>query len=352
MIEHIAWKDNQLHLLDQRRLPFKKVYVKCKTLQDVSRAIKNMTIRGAPLIGIVAAYGMYLGVREALRSRKTVKESDVANVYQRLRATRPTAVNLTWALDRMRDVYRQHKDSDDLLESLLQAAAAIHVEDIENNKRMARYGAELIDDGDLILTHCNAGSLATGGYGTALGVIRAAHQSGKRIRVIATETRPYLQGARLTAWELHEDGIDVEIVPDNHVGLLCAHGIVNKVIVGADRIAGNGDVANKVGTYLVALAAHEHAIPFYVAAPLSTFDRSVKSGQQIVIEERSGKEVTCLLGRQLTLKQIKGCYYGFDITPAQFITYIITENGILEKPFSRYIKLLFTGKREGHNAAH
>jgi methylthioribose-1-phosphate isomerase len=352
MIEHIIWKDNQLHLLDQRRLPFKKVYVKCKTLQDVSRAIKNMTIRGAPLIGIVAAYGMYMGVREALRSRKTVKESDVAHVYQRLKATRPTAVNLTWALDRMRDVYRQYKDSNDLPEYLLQAATAIHVEDVENNRKMARYGAELIDDGDLILTHCNAGSLATGGYGTALGVIRAAHESGKRIRVIATETRPYLQGARLTAWELHEDGIDVEIVPDNHVGLLCAHGIVNKVIVGADRIAGNGDVANKVGTYLVALAAHEHAIPFYVAAPLSTFDRTVKSGQQIVIEERSGKEVTCLLGRQLTLKQIKGCYYGFDITPARFITYIITENGILEKPFNRYIKLLFTGKREGHNAAH
>ncbi|HME42342.1 MAG TPA: S-methyl-5-thioribose-1-phosphate isomerase [Syntrophorhabdales bacterium] len=352
MTEHIIWKDNQLHLLDQRRLPFKKVYVKCKTLQDVSKAIKNMTIRGAPLIGIVAAYGMYLGVRQVSRSRKIVKESDVAQVYQRLQATRPTAVNLTWALDRMRDVYRQYKDSDDLLEFLLQAAVAIHVEDIENNRRMGQYGAELIDDGDLILTHCNAGSLATGGYGTALGVIRAAHESGKRIRVIATETRPYLQGARLTAWELHEDGIDVEIVPDNHVGLLCAHGIVTKVIVGADRIARNGDVANKVGTYLVALAAHEHAIPFYVAAPLSTFDRTVKSGQQIVIEERSGKEVTCLLGRQLTLKQIKGCYYGFDITPARLITYIITENGLLEKPFSKYITLLFTGKREGHNAAH
>jgi methylthioribose-1-phosphate isomerase len=352
MTEHIIWKDNQLHLLDQRRLPFKKVYVKCTTLQDVSRAIKNMTIRGAPLIGIVAAYGMYLGVRQVSRSRKIVKESDVAQVYQRLQATRPTAVNLTWALDRMRDVYRRYKDSDDLLEFLLQAAVTIHVEDVENNRRMGQYGAELIDDGDLILTHCNAGSLATGGYGTALGVIRAAHESGKRIRVIATETRPYLQGARLTAWELHEDGIDVEIVPDNHVGLLCAHGIVTKAIVGADRIARNGDVANKVGTYLVALAAHEHAIPFYVAAPLSTFDRTVKSGQQIVIEERSGKEVTCLLGRQLTLKQIKGCYYGFDITPARLITYIITENGLLEKPFSKYITLLFTGKREGHNAAH
>ncbi len=352
MTEHIFWKENQLHLLDQRLLPFKKVYVKCRNVADVTKAIKNMTVRGAPLIGIVAAYGMYLGIREAMSSRKTVTEGDVARVYARLQATRPTAVNLTWALDRMRDVYRQYKDSDDLLEFLFRAAIDIHVEDIENNRMLSQYGAELIDDGDLILTHCNAGSLATGGYGTALGVIRAAHESGKRIRVIATETRPYLQGARLTAWELHQEGIDVEIVPDNHVGLLCARGIVNKVIVGADRIARNGDVANKVGTYLISLAAHQHAIPFYVAAPLSTFDRTIKSGDQMVIEERSGKEVTCLLGRQLTLKQIKACYYGFDITPARFIAYIITEKGILEKPFSKYIKLLFAGKREGYNAAN
>jgi methylthioribose-1-phosphate isomerase len=342
MTEHIIWKDNQLHLLDQRRLPFKKAYVKCKTLQDVSSAIKNMTIRGAPLIGIVAAYGMYLGIRDALRSRKTLKESDAAQVYQRLRATRPTAVNLTWALDRMRDVYRQCKDSDALLEFLLQAAIAIHTEDIENNKRMARYGAELIDDGDVILTHCNAGSLATGGYGTALGVIRAAHESGKRIRVIATETRPYLQGARLTAWELHEDGIDVELVPDNHVGLLCYRGLINKMIVGADRIAANGDVANKVGTYMLALAAHEHGIPFFVAAPKSTFDPVVKSGHQIEIEERPGNEVVVLQGKRLTLKGVKGRYFAFDITPSRLITYIITENGAMEKPFSKYIKLLFS----------
>ena len=239
-----------------------------------------------------------------------------------------------------------------VLDFLLQTAIAIHVEDVENNRVLGRYGAELIDDGDVILTHCNAGSLATGGYGTALGVIRAAHESGKRIRVVATETRPYLQGARLTAWELHEEGIDVEIIPDNHVGLFCARGIVNKVVVGADRIARNGDVANKIGTYMVALAAHQHDIPFFVAAPLSTFDRTMKSGQQMEIEERSGKEVTCLLGRQLTLRQIKACYYGFDVTPARLISYIITEQGILEKPFGKYIKLLFSGKREINNAAH
>jgi methylthioribose-1-phosphate isomerase len=352
MTEHIIWKENQLHLLDQRLLPFKKVYVKCRTLADVTKAIKNMTVRGAPLIGIVAAYGMYLGIREMLRSRKMIGDSDVARVYRSLAATRPTAVNLTWALDRMLTVYRQSRESDDVFDSLLRTAIAIHVQDIENNRVLGKYGAELIDDGDVVLTHCNAGSLATGGYGTALGVIRAAHESRKRIRVVATETRPYLQGARLTAWELHEEGIDVEIIPDNHVGLFCARGIVNKVIVGADRIARNGDVANKIGTYMVALAAHQHDIPFYVAAPLSTFDRTMKSGQQMEIEKRSGKEVTCLLGRQLTLRQIKACYYGFDVTPARFISYIITEQGLLERPFARYIKLMFSGKRGINNAAH
>ncbi|MEO0248463.1 MAG: S-methyl-5-thioribose-1-phosphate isomerase [candidate division WOR-3 bacterium] len=352
MIDHIFWKDNELYLLDQRLLPFKKRYVRCRTTNDVVRAIQNMTIRGAPLIGIVAAYGMVLGLRQVLRSKKRITDDDVRHVYEKLKATRPTAVNLSWALDRMKGAYAEYRLQSDLLDSLLKSAIAIHVEDIENNTMLGQYGAELIDDGDVILTHCNAGALATGGYGTALGVIRAAHRSGKRIRVVATETRPYLQGARLTAWELHEEGIDVEIIPDNHVGLFCARGIVNKVIVGADRIARNGDVANKIGTYMVALAAREHAVPFFVAAPVSTFDRSMKSGQQIEIEERSGQEVTCLLGHQLTLKQIKACYYGFDITPARLITYIITEKGILEKPFGKYIKLLFSGKRESDNAPH
>ncbi len=352
MTEHIVWKEQQLHLLDQRLLPFKKIYVKCRTLADATKAIRNMTVRGAPLIGIVAAYGMYLGIREVLRTRRTVTETDVARVYRRLAATRPTAVNLTWALDRMLDTFRRYREEDELPEVLLQTAITIHEEDIENNKLLGRYGAELIDDGDVILTHCNAGALATGGYGTALGVIRAAHESGKQIRVIATETRPYLQGARLTAWELHEEGIDVELIPDNHVGLFCSRGIVSKVIVGADRIARNGDVANKIGTYMVALAAHRHRIPFFVAAPLSTFDRTMKSGMQMEIEERSGKEVTCLLGRRLTLSKIKACYYGFDVTPARLISYIITEKGILEKPFSKYIKLMFSGRRETNNTAH
>ncbi len=342
MTEHITWKKGQLHLLDQRLLPFKKAYVKCKTLRDVTEAIRNMTVRGAPLIGIVAAYGFYLGLRDVLRRQKQITDADVNQVYRALKATRPTAVNLTWALDRMVNTCRQCANPEDVADLLLEAALAIHAEDVENNRRLAQYGAELIDDGDVILTHCNAGSLATGGYGTALGVIRAAHESGKRIRVVATETRPYLQGARLTAWELYEEGINVELVPDNHVGLLCWRGLVNKMIVGADRIAANGDVANKVGTYMLALAAHEHNIPFFVAAPKSTFDPLARSGHQIEIEERPGDEVVLLQGKRLTLKGIKGRYFAFDITPARLITYIITENGVMDKPYGKYIKLLFS----------
>ena len=342
MTEHIIWEDNRLLLLDQRHLPFKKIYVTCKGLQDVTRAIKKMIIRGAPLIGVVAAYGLFLGLRERSQGSGRITESDVDRVYQALKATRPTAVNLTWALERMVNTYRQYKDSEDLLDFLEQAAIAIHVEDVENNRILSRYGSELIDDGDVILTHCNAGSLATGGYGTALGVIRAAHESGKQIRVIATETRPYLQGARLTAWELHEDGIDVELVPDNHAGLLCWRGLVNKMIVGADRIAANGDVANKVGTYMLALAAHEHGIPFFVAAPRSSFDPAIKRGLQIEIEERPGNEVLVMHGRRLTLEGVKGRYFAFDITPARLITYIITENGVMDKPFGKSIRLLFS----------
>jgi methylthioribose-1-phosphate isomerase len=352
MTEHIIWKNNRLELLDQRLLPFKKVYVKCKSLDDIRTAIINMTVRGAPLIGIVAAYGVFLALRQIRSGRKRITEADLDRVYQSLKATRPTAVNLTWALDRMVNTYRQFtgldKDRynrqdinpDDLLDFLLKAAITIHAEDIENNRMLSRYGSELIDDGDVILTHCNAGALATGGYGTALGVIRAAHESGKRIHVIATETRPYLQGARLTAWELHQQGIGVELVPDNHVGLLCWRGLINKMIVGADRIAANGDVANKVGTYMLALVAHEHGVPFFVAAPKSTFDPSVRSGHHIEIEERPGDEVVVLHGKRLTLKAVKGRYFAFDITPARLITYMITENGVMDKPFGKYIKLL------------
>lgn len=352
MINHIYWRNGNLTVLDQRLLPFKKVYKRCETLKDVVSAIKDMTIRGAPLIGIVAAYGVVIGVREVLKEKGRIRSSDVERMYGKLADSRPTAVNLMWALGRMWNTYFQYKDSPDLVALLLESAKTIHQEDIENNRKLSNYGAELIDDGDTVLTHCNAGALATGGYGTALGVLRAAHESGKQIRVIATETRPYLQGARLTAWELLQEGIDVVIAPDNHVGLLCAEGAVNKVIVGADRIARNGDVANKVGTYTIALAAHEHHIPFYVAAPLSSFDQNIKSGYDIEIERRNGAEVTQLNGMSLTIKKIEALYYAFDITPGRLITYIVTERGVIDKPFAKYIRTLFPDRREHHNGPH
>ncbi len=305
------------------------------------------------MIGLVAAYGMVVGIQEAMKSRGRVRESEVERICRRLKDTRPTAVNLFWALGRMKNVYEEFKGQDGLLGAMLQAAVDMHGEDIEHNRRLSLYGAELIDDGDAILTHCNAGALATGGYGTALGIIRTAWKSGKSLQVFATETRPYFQGARLTVWELREEGIDVTLVPDNHAGLLCQQGLVDRVIVGADRVARNGDVANKIGTYMIALAAHDNEVPFYVAAPLSSFDESIKSGEEISIEERDGKEVKYVNGRLVTSADVAAKYYAFDVTPARLITYIVTEKGVLEKPFGKYIKMLFSsGKREHRNGAH
>ncbi|NLW34582.1 MAG: S-methyl-5-thioribose-1-phosphate isomerase [Syntrophorhabdus aromaticivorans] len=340
MTDHIYWKEGSLYVLDQRALPFRKVYVRCRTLADVIEAIKNMTIRGAPLIGIVAAYGVVLGVGEALQSQGLCTESEMERICAGLIAARPTAVNLAWAVDRMKDVYRRCIHDADRLDTMIDAAIAVHVEDIENNRMLSLYGAELINDGDTVLTHCNAGALATGGYGTALGVIRAAHESGKQIKVIATETRPYLQGARLTVWELSQEGIDVELVPDNHVGLLCSKQVVDKVVVGADRIALNGDTANKIGTYMIALCAHQSHIPFFVAAPGSTFDGHIGNGSSIEIEERDGEEVKYIQGKILTVKEVKARYYSFDVTPGRYISNFITEKGIIERPFRKYIRML------------
>jgi methylthioribose-1-phosphate isomerase len=342
MTDHIFWKDGSLHVLDQRELPFKKVYIQCKSLADAAKAIVNMTVRGAPLIGIVAAYGVALGVGEIVKSKGRCNQTDMDRICERLKKTRPTAVNLVWALERMKAAFRKNVDESDVLDVMTEEAISIHVEDIENNRMLSLYGAELIDDGDTILTHCNAGALATGGYGTALGVIRAAHESGKKIKVLATETRPYMQGARLTVWELFQDGIPVELIPDNHVGLLSANKGFDKVIVGADRIALNGDTANKIGTYMIALCAHQFRIPFYVAAPVSTFDSHTASGVYIPIEERDGKEVKYLQGKLLTIKDVKARYYSFDVTPAQYISNFITEKGIIERPFKKYIKMLFS----------
>lgn len=341
MTEHVYWKDGSLYVLDQRELPFKKVYVRCKSVGDIAKAITNMTVRGAPLIGIVAAYGVALGAEEMMKSKGRFTLADMDRICGRLKKTRPTAVNLVWALERMKEAFKASVDDPDIVDSITNEAISIHVEDIENNRMLSLYGAELIDDGDTILTHCNAGALATGGYGTALGVIRAAHESGKRIKVLATETRPYMQGARLTVWELSQEGIPVELIPDNHVGLLSANKEFSKVIVGADRIALNGDTANKIGTYMVALCAQQYRIPFYVAAPVSTFDRHIESGAYIPIEERDGKEVKYLRGKLLTVKDVKARYYSFDVTPTRYITNFITEKGIIERPFRKFIKMLF-----------
>jgi len=338
---HIYWKNGALYLLDQRALPFQKKFVRCTNLKDIITAINNMTVRGAPLLGVVAAYGVVIGIQEIVRSNKQVQANDIARIVQKLSDTRPTAVNLFWALRKMSETYQLYEDNKNIADRLLEEAIAIHVEDIENNRMLSLFGAGLIKDGDTILTHCNAGALATGGYGTALGVIRAAHESGKKIRVIATETRPYMQGARLTVWELTEEKIPVELVPENHAGILCANHLVDKIIVGADRIARNGDTANKIGTFMLALCAKEFKIPFYVAAPLSTFDYSIEKGSQIAIEKRNGREVKYLGDKLLTVKDVAARYYGFDVTPEKYITHFITEKGVIEKPFKKYIKMLF-----------
>ncbi|MCX5805380.1 MAG: S-methyl-5-thioribose-1-phosphate isomerase [Proteobacteria bacterium] len=340
MTNHIYWKNGVLYLLDQKLLPFKKVYVHCKSLKDVADSIKNMTIRGAPLIGIVAAYGVVLGIQEIIALKRNIEDRDVDRICKDLGRTRPTAVNLFWALKRMKDAFSRYINNADMSDLMLEEAISIHVEDIENNRMLALYGAELINEGDTILTHCNAGALATGGYGTALGVIRAAHEAGKKIKVIATETRPYFQGARLTAWELYEEGIDVTLVPDNHAGLLCCNRRIDKIIVGADRVAKNGDTANKIGTYMIATCAYQNKIPFFVAAPVSTFDKNTENGAHIPIEERMGTEVKYAGDRLITLDKIKAQYYSFDVTPAKYISNFITEKGIIEKPFKKYIKML------------
>lgn len=342
MTDHIYWKEGALYVLDQRELPFKKVYVRCDDIADTAKAIENMTVRGAPLIGIVAAYGVAIGVSEIIEAKGHCAAADMNRICKRLLKTRPTAVNLVWAIERMKAAFKASENDTDIGDVMTEEAIAIHVEDIENNRMLSLYGAELIDDGDTILTHCNAGALATGGYGTALGVIRAAHESRKKIKVLATETRPYMQGARLTAWELFQEGIPVELIPDNHVGLLSANKGFSKVIVGADRIALNGDTANKIGTSMIALCAHRHRIPFYVAAPASTFDRHIENGVHIPIEERNGKEVKYLQGKLLTVKDVRARYYSFDVTPSRYITSFITEKGIIERPFKKYIKMIFS----------
>jgi len=329
------WEDGRVKLIDQTRLPDEFVILEYTDYRDVVRAIKSMEVRGAPAIGVAAALGIALGAQ-------SIGDVDAAEFLQRLdeianefRATRPTAVNLFWAVDRMLRTARDNAGLtlDELKRRLVEEALSILREDIEINRSIGRHGAELIRDGDTVLTHCNAGALATAGYGTALGVIRAAAESGKKVKVIADETRPRLQGMRLTAWELLRYGIPVTVITDNMAAWVMAGGMVNCVIVGADRIARNGDVANKIGTYGLAVLARAHAVPFYAAAPMSTVDLSIPDGTHIPIEERSAAEVTHIAGTRIAPDGVSVLNPAFDVTPAEYVTAIITERGILRPPF-------------------
>lgn len=335
----IEWKNNYLLLIDQTKLPTKLSYVKCMNYVDVADAIKRLVVRGAPAIGVTAAFGLALAALNSKTSNLKFFLRDLSIAYSLIRSTRPTAVNLQWALDRIMQKIKNLGDISQIKKVILDEALLMAKEDIDTNKSMGLYGAKLFSDGDTIMTHCNAGSLATVAYGTALGVIRAVKESGKKISVIATETRPVMQGSRLTAFELQHDKIDVSLIPDTAVGYIMAKGLVKHVVVGADRILRTGHVFNKIGTYQLAVLAKTHSIPFYVVAPSSTFD--LKSmPKDIVIEERSKDEVIKIGKKIIAPPNIGVINPAFDITPPKLITKIITEKGIVSPPYSKNIKKL------------
>ena len=340
----IEWNQGKVRLIDQTKLPTEEVYIEIDNYEELAAAIKDMRVRGAPAIGVAAAYGVALGASQIEAASKDEFLSQLKVVSDRLAATRPTAVNLFWALERMDMVAAAGNDVENIKKALVVEAQRIDTDGEAANKRMGSLGAELIEDGFTILTHCNAGALATEGYGTALGVIRAAHGQGKKIQVYADETRPLLQGARLTAWELIKDGIAVTLITDNMAGYFLKSGVINCVIVGADRIAANGDVANKIGTYSVAVLAKENNVPFYVAAPTSTVDLSLASGEQIPIEERKPEEVTHIKGVAVAPDGVKVANPAFDVTPDKYVSAIITENGIARDPYLITLKDMVKGK--------
>jgi methylthioribose-1-phosphate isomerase len=333
MVETIQWTDAGVVMIDQTRLPREQKFVICRTYLEVADAIKTMVIRGAPAIGVAAAMGVALGVQEG---------ADFETVCKTLAATRPTAVNLFWGIKRMRDLWvsLQGAAREEIVRSLISEAKKIRLEDIAICQAIGRHGEPLVPDGKTVLTHCNAGALATAGYGTALGVIRAAISAGKKIDVFADETRPFLQGARLTAWELQQDGIATTVITDNMAGHFLHSGKIGCVVVGADRIAANGDVANKIGTYSVAVLAKENGIPFYVAAPVSTFDLTLPSGDSIPIEQRSPDEVTHVFGVPVAPEAIGVQNPAFDVTPARYVTAIVCERGVARAPYEESLRRL------------
>jgi len=339
-LKPLEWRDGKLICLDQTRLPDQEIYLEINSCQQVIEAIKRLAIRGAPAIGIAAAYGIALGSREIRVQARESFLNRLATVMKSLAASRPTARNLFWAIERMNQVAQSGNDVDHIQHLLLQEALKIHHEQLENDLQISKFGANLISDGDVILTHCNTGALATAGYGTALGIIKYAFSAGRKIQVIATETRPLLQGARLTAWELQKAGIPFCLITDSMAGYFMLKGRISLIFVGADRIASNGDTANKIGTYTLAVLAKEHHLPFFIAAPTSTIDHSISSGDEIIIEERAQEEVTRIKDINIAPAGIQANNPAFDITPGLYISAIITEKGILKKPYTRAIQQL------------
>src|SRR5918993_4793340 len=345
MLPTIDWQGDVIVMVDQRKLPGHEVYVRCRSAQEVARAIRTMVIRGAPAIGVAAAMGIALGMRRNAARGTRQYAVELQKICDMMAATRPTAVNLFWAIDRMKRAFAAGAQAGEspmeLADRLEREARLIHDEDVASCRAMGRFGAAVVPDGARVLTHCNAGALATAGYGSALGVIRAAVEEGKKIAVFADETRPFLQGSRLTAWELVRDGINTTVITESMAGPLMRAGEVDLVVVGADRIAANGDTANKIGTYTVAVLAHEHKVPFYVAAPLSTLDLSTPDGEHIPIEERDRREISHLGSSRLTPVGARIRNPAFDVTPHRYIAGIITEKGIFQPPYAESLKRAF-----------
>ena len=342
MIQTLEWTKSGVVFIDQTKLPTEEVYVTCTTHQQVADAIRNMVVRGAPAIGVAAAMGIALGVKNSKAENGADLKKDFDQICETIRQTRPTAVNLFWAIRRMTEKFEllRIRPIAQIKQELVEESQRMHAEDIAANQAMGRHGATLMPSSGGVLTHCNAGALATAGYGTALGVIRAAVEQGKKIHVYADETRPFLQGARLTAWELMKDGIPTTVISDNMAGAMMQQGKIGAIVVGADRIAANGDVANKIGTYTVAVLAKEHGVPFYVAAPISTVDLECPDGSKIPIEQRNPREVTHIAGKQMVPDGVQVENPAFDVTPAKYVAAIITERGIARAPYEQSLSQL------------